>query len=249
MEIIKYIFIVAFVIGIPWFGYYQWKKTKKLNKGMDTSDSTFESLQADVREFVKEIDLAVALTNLSKAFHQDNRISEKFDNTYEAHPFELCRQSVDYSLALAICRCHDHRPDSHGLSAFFTNFKEDYVKLHLREGILARRRLHVGAEKAVSDTEDHLTQIERARKLQASLKGSHKYASVRNFRHTYIAHRGKNKATVKSTETTYLYSLVEQSQDIVHLLTGAVLGSNENFEGGSEIWSMYVKKFFNVLMK
>ena len=66
-------------------------KTKKLKKGMDTSVITFESLQADVREFVKEIDFAVALTNLSKEFHQDNRISEKFDNTYEAHPFELCR--------------------------------------------------------------------------------------------------------------------------------------------------------------
>ena len=210
--------------------------------------ATFEALETDVKEFVKEIDLAISLSKLSKVFHQDKRISQNFDNTYEAHPFVLCRHSIDYSLTLSICRCHDKRSDSHGLSGFFAQIKNEVTKKNLRAGILARRRLHVDEQEAITDTNQHLEQIQEARDRHISLKSSHRYASVRDFRHTYIAHRGRDKTTVKSTETTYLYELVGESVEIVNLLTAAILGSHEDFQGGDEIWEMYVHRFFNKIM-
>ena len=213
---------------------------------MDKSEITFDSLMNDVNEFVRELDLAIALMSLSKPFYEDERIWERFDNTYEGHAFSLCQYSVDYSLVLSVCRCHDGRDDSHGLSIFFQHLKEDLIRDKLKEGIYARRVLHVKKDEAAQDTRDHMKQIDRARELHTSLKSSHQFRLVKDFRHKHIAHRGKNKA--ESTEKEHLYYLVEKTQEIVNLLTASILGSTEDFKGSIDIRKMYAERLCNILM-
>ena len=98
--------------------------------------ANYEELQADVKAAVKEIDLAIALASLVRKFNEDERIGEVFDNTYEAHPFVMCRSSVEFCLALALVRCHDRRPDSHGLTQFFKLVGEEETGQNLSAGIL-----------------------------------------------------------------------------------------------------------------
>lgn len=211
--------------------------------------ATYEELQAEVRASVKEIDLAIALTSLSRRFNEDDRIAETFDNTYEAHPFVMCRSSVESCLALALVRCHDHRRDSHGLTAFFNTINDDATGANLREGILNRRREWVDENEAQQDTAEHLQQIETGRAMQVALKGSHQYGRVKMFRHSHVAHRARETGNVQPTHREYLYELADSSKDIVQLLCGAVLGSSEDFEGGEEIWGEYTRLFFDSMME
>ena len=211
--------------------------------------ATYEELQEAVKASIKEIDLAVALGSLCRRFNEDDRIEEMFNNTYEAHPYNMCRSSIEYCLALALIRCHDHRKDSHGLSAFFNMLEDDATLINLEAGLLDRRREHVDEEEALADTKDHLEQIETARKLHVDLKGSHQYARVKTFRHTQVAHRGHDTENVQHPQIGWLYELTESSQEVVDLLCKSVLGSHEDFQSGIEIWEEYTRLFFDSMME
>jgi len=211
--------------------------------------ATYEELQADVQAAVNEVDRAIALTSLSRRFNEDDRISERFDNTYEAHAFVLCRWSVEYCLALALVRCHDHRRDSHGLTSFFNMIDDDATRETLKVGIFNRQRKLADKEEAQKGTEDYIQEVETARDLQQALRGSHQFGRVKAFRHAHVAHWSRQAANIQPTRREYLYELTASTKEIVQLLCGAVLGVSEDFEGGEEIWEGYTRRFFNVMME
>lgn len=228
---------------------YSFPRRPKSKKRKSSAVATYPELQELVRASIKEVDLATALGCLSRKFNEDDRIAETFDNTYEAHPFVMCRASVEYCLALALIRCHDHRDDSHGLTALFRSLKSSETMANLRQGILQRRREWVGEEEAQQDLVDHLGQIDEAKELEDRIKGSQKFHRVRTFRHAHVAHRARDTTEVEPAEREWLYELTDSSKDIVQLLCGAILGSSEDFDGGKEIWEEYTRLFFDSMME
>ena len=210
--------------------------------------ASYEELQADVKAAVKEIDLAIALASLVRKFNVDDRIGEVFDNTYEAHPFVMCRSSVEYCLALALVRCHDRRRDSHGLTRFFELIDKEETRRNLSEGILNRRREWVN-EEAQRETTELVARIGEAQQLHAALRESHQYARVIEFRHSHVAHRARHTEHIQPTQRVWFYELIDSSKEIVQILCGSVLGVTEDFTGGAEIWEDYTCRFFDVMME
>ncbi len=47
----------------------------------------------------------------------------------------------------------------------------------------------------------------------------------------HVAHRAREIGNVRLTQRTYLYELIDKSNEIVQLLCGALPGSSEDFEG------------------
>lgn len=246
LAIVLFSFVALAVVGA--IAIILSRKSRK-SKVATIMSATHEELQEAVKASIKEIDLAIALSCLCRKFNEDDRIEETFNNTYEAHPYNMCRSSIEYCLALALVRCHDRRRDSHGLSSFFEMIKDDETYNNLREGILHRRRQNVDEQQALAETQDHLDEIEAARKLHVTLMGSHQYARVKNFRHTQVAHRGRDTENVRHPQIGWLYELTQSSQAVVDLLCKSVLGSHEDFQRGIEIWEEYTRLFFDSMME
>lgn len=238
---------VVAALGVYWIFF---RSRNKLPE--DEQIITHEQLQDMVRALVREVETMIALRSLTRAFSEDPRIGPTYDNTYEAHGFVSCRSTVESGLVLCIMRYHNHRSDSHGLTAFFNALKDEATSANLRKGILQRRREWVDEEESQQDTEEHMAQVEEARKRHGTLKGTNQFDRVRNYRHTKIAHGALAAETKRAqpVERDYLYFLTDQTREIVQSLSGAVLGEGQGFTEWGEIWDgNYTPAFFDTLME
>lgn len=247
-----YILLIVVMIGAGAFVAFAWSRQSRKPKRAPDPPRTHDELKGFMQALVKEVDTAIALTSLTRAFSEDARIGPTYDNTYEAHGFVSCRSSVESSLVLCIMRCHDHRSDSHGLTAFFDSMKDEATKANLRAGILQRRREWVSEEEAQHETDQHMAEIEAIHERHGELKATHQFDRVRNHRHTKIAH-GALEVEPKSAQPVhreYLYYLTEQTKEIVQSLSSAVLGEGQGFNQWVEIWEdTYTSAFFDTLME
>ncbi|MDJ0709564.1 MAG: hypothetical protein QNJ14_04190 [Woeseiaceae bacterium] len=243
--------LVLFAVAAASVATYLLTRRRQKKKEPDPP-RTFENLKEFVEALVKEVDTAIALASLTRAFSEDQRIGPTYDNTYEAHGFVSCRSAVESSLVLCIMRCHDHRPDSHGLMAFFESLKDEATKANLRAGILERRRQWVSEEEAQQDTDEHIAEIDAVRERLGTLRGTHQFAQVRSYRHTKLAHGALQVAPkhVQPVQRDYLYFLTTQTKEIVQSLSSAVLGEGQGFNQWIEIWDdTYTSAFFDTLME
>jgi intein-encoded DNA endonuclease-like protein len=180
---------------------------------------------------ITEISNSIALESLLKKFAHDERIKNSFDETYEAHAFNLVESSLLYTLSMNLIRICDESE------------RDDLNSLRVLFEVMA----------PLSDAEtyfgDGSIQFEKARELYIKLKGSHQIARVKALRHKYIAHNAIKKTKVQMPKYNHIYELLSTCVDIVELLGLSVICENTDYEGEKEIWNKYSSSFFNNLIQ
>jgi hypothetical protein len=86
---------------------------------MDTPIEEFSTVETLVEHLVSEAKIAIAYKTMCKKLFADPRIPDVFDNTYEAHGFNIARYGVLNSFVLCLTRLNEMRGDVSRLSIFF----------------------------------------------------------------------------------------------------------------------------------
>lgn len=206
----------------------------------------FSEVENLVQSLIGQAEVAISLKQLCKRLNSDKRIGPSYDDTYEAHGFELARSSIDYAFALALTRMNEYRPDVSSLARFFEVFSENLELIE--SGILERRLKWVDEGEARADTDEHLGQIKDASRLHRELLGSHQWARTNNLRHKHIAHSAIDRVNLQLPKYEYLYELCDNTVQIVQQVSGALLGLGAGFTKHEEIWSMYAEQFFESMI-
>lgn len=195
--------------------------------------ATSQKIRAEniVQSLMREISKAIALKALLEKFAHDSRIEESFNNTYEAHAFNLIENSLNEALTINLIRmCDESERDD--VDSFRVLFE-----------------IIVPSNDAANYFGDCSSHFEEARKLYEELKGSHQLSRTIQRRHKFVAHNATKKDEVQILKYNYLYELLSKCKNILKLLILSVLQESTDYEGEEEVWQEYSKRFFNNLIE
>lgn len=183
-----------------------------------------------VEKLMCEISNAIALRSLLEKFAHDERIGEAFDDTIEAHAFNLIEGSLVYTLTMNLMRMCDEteREDIDSFKVLF-----DMV---------------VSEKDAIQIFKERSDAFEKARKLYLELQSSHQIARTKKLRHEFVAHSAVAKGRTQLPKYVYLYELLSKCQVIVEYLALSVRGHHITYKESQDVWEMYSIKFFNNLV-
>lgn len=184
-----------------------------------------------VESLMGEISNAIAIKCMLNKFAHDERIEAAYNNTYEAHPFNLIESSLAYALTMCLMRIFDEteRDDLNSLRVLFEVIIPETDTSNL---------LGEDSEK-----------FEEARELYTRMKSSHLLSRTKNLRHKFIAHSAMETGNVQLPKYSYLYELLGFCQKIVDHLALSVRRQNADHEGELYVWERYSSMFFNNLIQ
>jgi len=184
-----------------------------------------------VESLMGEISNAIAIKCMLDKFAHDERIEAAYNDTYEAHPFNLIESSLAYALTMCLMRIFDEteRDDLNSLRVLFEVIFPETDTLN----------------SLVEDSE----KFEEARELYTRMKSSHLLSRTKNLRHKFIAHSAMETGNVQLPKYSYLYELLCFGQKIVDYLALSVRHHNVDHEGELYVWEQYSSMFFNNLIQ
>lgn len=184
-----------------------------------------------IQKLNKEMGLTIALKNLKDKFTHDDRITDAFNNTIEAHAFNLVRDSIIYALSMSLMRIHDtsDRSDINSLRFLF-------------------EKLMPKAE-AMRQFGERVKYFEEARNQYNKLKNSHLVSRIINLRHKFIAHHGDITMDVQLPKLKYLDDLTKQTCILIESLNKSITTEDlHDYEGIEISWNKCATIFFNSLI-
>lgn len=205
----------------------------KSNKLLDASMNQ-EQLPTAVgltKSLVSEIETAISIKSLLVKFAHDERIDEVFNDTYEAHAFNLVEATLIYTLTLNLMRIHD------------ASERNDINSLRVLFDVL----LPINDEK--SNILENNELFDKSRKLYERLKSSHILSRTKVLRNRFIAHSGILNGKEQLPKYSYLYDLLHQSSAIIENIGIVILKEHRSFDETADIWCGYSSAFFESLIK
>ena len=206
----------------------------------------FPEVEAFVERLISEAQIAISFKVLCKRLNEDERVPVIYDQTYEAHGFNLSRVAVDNSLTLSLTRLNEPGSDIASIPGFFEIFfaENELIAQHIFED----RRQWENEDESREHLNERLARIEAAHHSHCDLLTSHLWGRVKEFRHRYVAHNALNTEKVQMPKYGYLYKLCDRTTSIVTTISQETIGLSPSFDKFERNWADYAEKFFDSMI-
>lgn len=190
-----------------------------------------EEIRKVIEILIEETKLAIALKNMCTKLISNKEFSEAFNNTYEAHGFNLIRDSLTYTLVLTIMRLYDSLD------------REDTCSLkYLFERIL-------DSDKKIEDAVENSVCFKQAKREYKEIKASHLIARTKAMRHHFIAHKALSTGKEKFPQYQDLYDIVDNTTSLINNLSIGVCGCSLGLEDLDKHWQCYALKLCESMIR
>ncbi|MCH9005527.1 MAG: hypothetical protein IH838_09585 [Proteobacteria bacterium] len=206
----------------------------------------FPEVEAFVERLISEAQIAISYKVLCKRLNEDERVPVTYDQTYEAHGFNLSRVAVDNSLTLSLTRLNESGDNVASIPGFIEIFVAENELIAQR--IFEDRLKWEDEDESRGHMKERLATIEAACNEHSDLLTSHQWGRVKEFRHRYVAHNAVNTDKIQMPKYRYLYELCDRTTSIITTISQSTIGLSPSLDRFEQNWTDYAEKFFDSMI-